>query len=160
MIRNMELNEFLIKEGSKSKYILDTSVIIKWYSHENEDDLDMAMLFYQQVKENQIIIISLDLMVFEILNFFICRLKLPQDELSKILSEIYDIIFTINSNKALHEEAYKIANILKNTIYDSSFVALAVKLQYPLFTADSKLFKAARANGYDVFHISDYRQFF
>ena len=84
----MELSEFLIKEGSKNKYILDTSVIIKWYSHENEDDLDQAMLFYQQVKENKVIIISLDLLVFELLNFFICRLKLPKDKLSKILSEI------------------------------------------------------------------------
>ena len=156
----MELSEFLIKEGSKNKYILDTSVIIKWYSHENEDDLDQAMLFYQQVRENKVIIISLDLMVFELLNFFICRLKLPKDKLSKILSEIYDILFIINSNKALHEEAYEIANILKDTIYDSSFVALSVKLQYPLFTADSKLCKAAKANGYDVFHISDYKQFF
>jgi predicted nucleic acid-binding protein len=160
MIRHMELNEFLIKEGSKNKYILDTSVIIKWYSQQNEDDLEMAMLFYQQVKENQVIIISLDLMVFELLNFFICRLKLPKDKLSKILSEIYDIIFIINSNKALHEEAYEIADILKNTIYDSSFVALSVKLQYPLFTADNKLCNDAKANGYDVFHISDYRQFF
>jgi predicted nucleic acid-binding protein len=160
MIRHMELNEFLIKEGSKNKYILDTSVIIKWYSQQNEDDLDMAMLFYQQVKENQVIIISLDLMVFELLNFFICRLKLPKDKLSKILSEIYDIIFIINSNKALHEEAYEIADSLKNTFYDSSFVALSVKLQYPLFTADNKLCKAAKASGYDVFHISDYRQFF
>ena len=156
----MELSEFLIKEGSKNKYILDTSVIIKWYSHENEDDLDQAMLFYQQVKENKVIIISLDLLVFELLNFFICRLKLPKDKLSKILSEIYDILFIINSNKALHEEAYEIANILKDTIYDSSFVALSVKLQYPLFTADNKLCKAAKANGYDVFHISDYKQFF
>ena len=156
----MELSEFLIKEGSKNKYILDTSVIIKWYSHENEDDLDQAMLFYQQVRENKVIIISLDLMVFELLNFFICRLKLPKDKLSKILSEIYDILFIINSNKALHEEAYEIANILKNTIYDSSFVALSVKLQYPLFTADSKLCNAAKANGYDVFNISDYKQFF
>ena len=160
MIRHMELSEFLIKEGSKNKYILDTSVIIKWYSPENEDDLEMAMLFYQQVKENQVIIISLDLMVFELLNFFISRLKLSKDKLSKILSEIYDIIFIINSNKALHEEAYEIANILKNPIYDSSFIALSVKLQYPLFTADSKLCKAAKANGYDVFHISDYRHFF
>ena len=156
----MELSEFLIKEGSRNKYILDTSVIIKWYFRQNEDDLDQAMLFYQQVKENQVIIISLDLMVYELLNFFICRLKLPEDKLSKILSEIYDILFIINSNKALHEEAYEIANILKNTIYDSSFIALSVKLQYPLFTADSKLFKAAKANGYDVFHISNYRQFF
>ena len=118
------------------------------------------MLFYQQVKENQVIIISLDLMVYELLNFFIYRLKLPKDKLSKILSEIYDILFIINSNKALHEEAYEIANILKNPIYDSSFVALSVKLQYPLFTSDSKLCNAAKANGYDVFHISDYRQFF
>jgi len=156
----MELSEFLIKEGSRNKYILDTSVIIKWYSRQNEDDLDQAMLFYQQVRENKVIIISLDLMVFELLNFFICRLKLPKDKLSKILSEIYDILFIINSNKALHEEAYEIANILKNTIYDSSFVALSVKLQYPLFTADNKLCKAAKANGYDVFHISDYKQFF
>jgi predicted nucleic acid-binding protein len=115
----------------------------------------MAMLFYRKVMENQIIIISLDLMVFELLNFFICRFKLPKDKLSRILSEIYDTIFTINSNKSLYEEANEIANILKNTIYDSSFVALSVKLQYPLFTADNKLCWATRANAYDVFHISD-----
>ena len=66
------------------------------------------------MKKNQVIIFSFDLLLwaFELLNFFNCRLKLPEDKLSKILTEIYDIIFIIDSNKALHEEAYKIA-ILK-----------------------------------------------
>ncbi len=156
----MELNEFLIKEGSRRKYILDTSIIIKWYSSQNEGDLDMAMLFYQQAKDNNVLIITPDLMIYELLNFFVFKLKLPEDKISRVLSEVYDIIFIINSNKPLLEEAFKIANIIKSPIYDSTFVALSEKLRTPLFTADSKLCTAAKSNGYDVFHISDYKQFF
>jgi len=31
----MELKEFIIKEDVKRKYVLDASVIIKWYYFEN-----------------------------------------------------------------------------------------------------------------------------
>jgi predicted nucleic acid-binding protein len=156
----MDLNEFLIKEDIKKKYILDTSVIIKWYSSDNEDNVNNAGLFYKQVRDNQIIIISLDLMVYELLNFFNFKLCLPENKINDILSEIYDIVFVINSNKSLLEEAYKIAKIIKNSIYDSSYIALSLKLHFPLFTADKKLFSIAKEHGYNVFMISDYQQFF
>jgi len=156
----MELNEFIIKEGTKPKYILDTSVIVKWYFTENEDDFDVAMLFYEQVSNSRIIIISPELMIYEQLNFFISRHVLPQDKISRILSEVYDILFIINSSKHISEEACRIAGIIKKPIYDCIFIALSSKLQYPLFTADSKLCDAAKKSGYDVFNISQYKQFF
>jgi len=156
----MDLNEFLIKEDIKKKYILDTSVVIKWYSSDNEGDVDIARLFYQHSRDNQIIIITLDLMIYELLNFFNFKLCLPENKINDILSEIYDIIFVINSNKSLLSDAYKIANIIKNSIYDSSYIALSSKLHFPLFTADKKLFSTAKKYGYNIFMISDYQQFF
>lgn len=156
----MELNEFLIKEDIKKKYILDTSIIIKWYSTDNENYLDCARLFYDQVKTNQAIIVSLDIIAYELLNFFIFKFNLPEDKIKKVLSEIYDIIFLISINKAILEEAYKVARIIKNSIYDSSFVALSLKLNFPLFTADKKLYSSAKSHGYNIFYVADYQQYF
>ncbi len=156
----MELNEFLAKEEFKKKYILDTSVIIKWYYSDNEDNLDYARLFYNQVRKNQVILISLDIIAYELLNFFIYKFNLPEDKISTVLTEVYSIVFVISINKYILEEAYKIAKILKNSIYDSSFVSLSFKLNYPLFTADKKLYSSAKSCGYNVFYITEYKEFF
>jgi len=156
----MELNEFLIKEDIKKKYILDTSIIIKWYYTYNENDLDCARLFYEQVKNNQVIIVSLDIMIYEMLNFFIFKFNMPEDKINKVLTEVYDIVFLISINKHILEEAYKVARILKNSIYDSSFVALSLKLNYPLFTADKKLYSSAKSNDYNISYVTDYQQYF
>ncbi|MBM3706728.1 MAG: type II toxin-antitoxin system VapC family toxin [Actinobacteria bacterium] len=156
----MELNEFLIKEDIKKKYILDTSIIIKWYYSDNENDLDCARLFYDRVKNNQVIIVSLDIMTYELLNFFVFKFNLPEDKINEVLAEIYDIVFLISINKPIIEEACKVARILKNSIYDSSFVVLSLKLNYPLFTADKKLYNTAKSHGYNISYIADYQQYF
>jgi len=116
--------------------------------------------FYNQVKNNQVIIVSLDIMTYELLNFFVFKFNLPEDKINKVLTEIYDSVFLISINKTILEEAYKVARILKNSIYDSSFVALSLKLNYPLFTADKKLYSSAKSNGYNISYITDYQQYF
>jgi len=94
----MELNEFIIKEDIKRKYILDASVIIKWYFFENESDLEIANYIHEKVTRDEIIIASPDLMIYEVLNFFIFKLKIPSGKIADILSELNDIIFIINTD--------------------------------------------------------------
>lgn len=40
-----KFSEFIIKESLKRKYILDSSVVIKWYYSDNEEDLEQAIIF-------------------------------------------------------------------------------------------------------------------
>ncbi len=153
----MELNEFIIKEDIKRKYILDASVIIKWYFFENESDLEGANYIHEKVTRDEIIIASPDLMIYEVLNFFIFKSKIPSGKIADILSELNDIIFIINTDISVQKKAFEISRKIKNTIYDSLYLALSQSLDCPLITADNKLKQDAEKENYSVLLLSEFK---
>jgi len=153
----MELKEFIIKEDIKRKYILDASVIIKWYYFENESDLEIANYIHEKVTGDEIIIASPDLMIYEVLNFFIFKLKIPSGKIANILSELNDIIFIINTDISVQKKAFELSRKLKKPIYDSLYLALSQSLDCPLITADNKLKQDARRENYSVLLLSEFK---
>ncbi|MBC8389522.1 MAG: type II toxin-antitoxin system VapC family toxin [Actinobacteria bacterium] len=153
----MELKEFIIKEDIKRKYILDASVIIKWYYFENESDLEIANYIHEKVTGDEIIIASPDLMIYEVLNFFIFKLKIPSGKIADILSELNDIIFIINTDISVQKKAFELSRKLKKPIYDSLYLALSQSLDCPLITADNKLKQDARRENYSVLLLSEFK---
>lgn len=154
----MELKEFMIKEGVKRKYILDTSIVFKWYHQENEDNVDKAIYFYEQLNENKIIIISPGLMCYELLNGFRSKLEIHEDVIDEIIKEIYDILFIVNLDRILFKKAFTISRAINQSFYDSVFIALSEELNAPLVTADKRLYKNARDNDYNVILLSDFNE--
>jgi len=118
----MDFKEFVIKEEIKKKYVLDASVIIKWYYVENESELEIARFFYNKVFNNEILIAAPDLMVYEVLNFFIFKLEIPSEKVSKILSELNEILFIINTDESIQMKAFKISRKIKKSLYDSLYI--------------------------------------
>lgn len=153
----MELNEFIIKEDIKKKYILDASVIIKWYYFENESDLEIANYIHEKVIRDEIIIASPDLMIYEVLNFFIFKLKIPYSKIADMLSELNDIIFIISTDISIQKKAFELSRKIKNPIYDSVYLALSESLDCPLITADDKLKQAARKENYSVLLLPEFK---
>ena len=153
----MELNEFIIKEDIKKKYILDASVIIKWYYFENESDLEIANYIHEKVIRDEIIIASPDLMIYEVLNFFIFKLKIPYSKMADMLSELNDIIFIISTDISIQKKAFEISRKIKNPIYDSVYLALSESLDCPLITADDKLKQAAGKENYSVLLLPEFK---
>jgi len=153
----MELKEFIIKEDIKRKYILDASVIIKWYYFENESDLEIANYIHEKVTGDEIIIASPDLMIYEVLNFFIFKLKIPSGKIADILSELNDIIFIINTDISVQKKAFELSRKLKKPIYDSLYLALSQSLDCPLITADNKLKQDAGRENYSVLLLSEFK---
>src|SRR3972149_5341906 len=153
----MELNEFIIKEDIKKKYILDASVIIKWYYFENESDLEIANYIHEKVIRDEIIIASPDLMIYEVLNFFIFKLKIPYSKIADMLSELNDIIFIISTDISIQKKAFEISRKIKNPIYDSVYLALSESLDCPLITADDKLKQAAGKENYSVLLLPEFK---
>jgi len=153
----MELKEFIIKEDIKRKYILDASVIIKWYFFENESDLEIANYIHEKVIRDEIIIASPDLMIYEVLNFFIFKLEIPSGKIADMLSELNDIIFIINTDISIQKKAFEISRKIKNPIYDSLYLSLSQSLDCPLITADNKLKQDARKENYSVLLLSEFK---
>ena len=153
----MELNEFIIKEDIKKKYILDASVIIKWYNFENESDLEIANYIHEKVIRDEIIIASPDLMIYEVLNFFIFKLKIPYSKIADMLSELNDIIFIISTDISIQKKAFELSRKIKNPIYDSVYLALSESLDCPLITADDKLKQAAGKENYSVLLLPEFK---
>ncbi|MFA5014750.1 MAG: type II toxin-antitoxin system VapC family toxin [Actinomycetota bacterium] len=156
----MELSEFIIKEDIKRKYVLDASVIIKWYYFENELDLEIADYIHGKVIGDEIIIASPDLMVYEVLNFFIFKLKIPYKKIADMLSELDDIIFIISTDISIQKKAFEISRKIKKPIYDSLYLALSQSLDCPLITADNKLKHEAGKENYPVFLLHEFKNLY
>lgn len=156
----MELSEFIIKEDIKRKFVLDASVVIKWYYFENELDLEIADYIHEKVVEDEIIIASPDLMIYEVLNFFIFKLKIPYKKIADILSELNDIIFIINTDISIQKKAFEISRKIKKPIYGSLYLALSQSLDCPLITADNKLKLEAAKENYPVFLLQEFKNLY
>jgi len=156
----MELKEFLIKEDIKRKYVLDASVIIKWYYFENKLDLEIADYIHEKVSGDEIIIASPDLMVYEVLNFFILKLEIPYSKITDMLSELNDIVFIINTDISIQKKAFEISRKISSSIYDSLYLALSQSLDCPLITADNKLKERSGKENYPVFLLHEFKNLY
>jgi len=156
----MDLTEFVIKEDIKRKYVLDASVIIKWYYFENESDLEVADYIHEKVSGDEIIIATPDLMVYEVLNFFIYKLEIPYGKMADMLSELNDIIFIINTDISIQKKAFEISRKINSSIYDSLYLALSQSLDCPLITADNKLKERSGKENYPVLLLHEFKNLY
>lgn len=153
----MEFKEFVIKEDIKRKYVLDASVIIKWYYSKNESDLEIADYIHEKIIADEIIVASPDLMVYEVLNFFVFKMEIPVVKVANILSELNDMLFIISTDISVQKKAFEISRRIKNSIYDSLYLALSRLLDCPLVTADDKLKLDAEKENYSVLLLSEFK---
>jgi predicted nucleic acid-binding protein len=153
----MELKEFIIKEDIKRKYVLDASVIIKWYYFENESDLEVADYIHEKVIRDEIMIVSPDLMIYEVLNFFVFKLGIPAAKIEDIITELNDIIIIINTDITIQKKAFALSRNIRNSIYDSLYIALSHSLDCPLITADAKLKQDAQKENCSIILLSEFK---
>jgi predicted nucleic acid-binding protein len=96
-------------------FVLDASVVIKWFSE--EEYTDRALKLREDFSKGEIELVVPDLMLYEVSNAL--RYNSDFDETNSALNLAYE---------------YKI------TIYDAYYVALAKEIDFILVTADRKLY--------------------
>lgn len=143
---NNEINytEYLIKETSKKRYVLDASVISKWYYDKGEGDLYNALTIYNNLKSESNIFFAPDLLIYELLNIYRTKLELNDEKINKILSELYDAIVILGINKNTFSKAFLNARKFNISFYDSIYLSLSEDLDAILVTADKKLYEAIK----------------
>jgi len=122
----------------RGKIVVDASVIVKWFVEEKYSK--KALIIRDSFTEGLVDIVAPSLLYFEVLNALKYSGAFGEDELKKVARILEDYQFTIYELRGAYaEKAVEIAMRKGITIYDASYVALALIEEAELYTADEKL---------------------
>jgi len=128
---------------SAVEVVVDASVIVKWFVE--EEGSDKSLKLRDQYIEGRIRIIAPELMVFEALNALYYKKLFSEDELKKISEALEAYSFTLYPLRGGYaDKTVEIAFKNDVTIYDASYIALAVIRDARMYTADRKLIRGLK----------------
>ena len=127
--------------GSSKRYVLDTSVLVKWFV--TEEDSDKAERFLNDLSDEKIEIVIPVTLLYELANvLWVRRLQgLSQAEALSILKDFRRLNLEVVSSLELVEEAQAFAYRYNISIYDAVFLALSESRSCEFITADEKLYR-------------------
>ncbi|MBN2373216.1 type II toxin-antitoxin system VapC family toxin [bacterium] len=127
------------------RYVLDTSVVVKWFSESDEDDLKASLNLRHQILERKCSIVVPDLLFYEIANALRYNPSFTEDDIKKAVNTLFDMDFDVkNIDPVAMELAIEIAVRNDVTIYDACFLALSELEKISFITADYKFLKNIR----------------
>jgi predicted nucleic acid-binding protein len=117
-------------------FVIDASVVIKWFVPEIHSDAARRLLALPHEY------VVPDLLFAEVPNTIwkkIRRGELTAEAGQRLVADIGRIAVEIVSCRALAEDAHALANVTGRTVYDAMYLALAVRLDTRMITADDRL---------------------
>ena len=128
-------------------YVVDASVIVKWFLYHQEADRDRALVLRDLHISGRSIIYVPQLALLEVLNAIRFSPKAGEEDGEAVLETLQDLnLGTKAADTDLLRKANAIAWAYKVTVYDALYVALAEQLGYPLITADDVMAKKLRGH--------------
>ena len=135
----------IVKIIKKQPIVLDASVVVKWFSTDNEQDYDKASFILQLIKNGDMELIIPDLLLYELSNALLKSKNFDIQSLNSAVKTILDLEVEIfNAQLPLLEKTNEMAATYSLTIYDALYAALAVIKQCKLITANPKCFNKIR----------------
>lgn len=123
--------------------VVDASLIVKWFVE--EEGSDKSLKLRDRYIEGKIRIIAPELIFFEVLNALYYKRLFSEDELKEISEALEAYSFTTYSLKGEYaDKAIEVAFKNDITLYDASYIALAIIKNTHMYTADSKLIRKLR----------------
>ena len=125
-----------------AKNILDASVILKWFT--KEEDSDKAIAYLKAFQNNDIIIIVPSLLFYELGNAFI-RKKEPKYFIADIGLKLQNLQLEVRDvGLPLFQKIYQNALDYSLTFYDASYLTLMQEENCEFITADKKLYEKVK----------------
>lgn len=118
-------------------FVLDTSVILKWFSESGESDLDRALQLRQSMLEGTIFFVVPDLLFYELANALRHNPNFSKKDVEQAILSVFEMGLEVKSlNEEVMKEAISLAFKHDITVYDAYFLALSRKEGKPFITAD------------------------
>jgi predicted nucleic acid-binding protein len=134
-----------LTDATPTLYVIDASVVIKWFSHINEENIENAVKLQELHLNRECLLLAPDLLIYEILNALRYNPYFERNDVQLALLSLLKMQLELVKPAAdLIEEALRLAYAKDITIYDASYMALALKRGCLLITADDKLFGKIR----------------
>jgi len=125
-------------------FVLDSSVIVKWFVE--EEFTNKALLIRQALLVGKVELVAPDLILYEIPNALRFSQKLNEEDIKKIISSLFGIGMEITVPvRRILDSAIDFSFKFNITLYDAYFIALAKDIGYEFITADEKLYNKAKA---------------
>lgn len=123
------------------RFIIDASVILKWFSEDREKDLEKALQIREDFRARKIDLFAPELLIYEIVNVLRYKKTLKDDLILKAIDSIFALDILIPVNLQIMKDALKLARKHNITVYDSTYLSLARHSGCYLITADKKSFQ-------------------
>ena len=139
-----------------SIFVLDASVVLKWFVPEVHSGAARRLLD----TEHQYF--APDLLIPEAGNAIwkkVRRGELTADEAQRLVADLSKVAVDTIATRGLIAEACALANATGRSVYDSTYVALAVRLDTQLITADDRLAQALAAHPLVAAHVCTIQTF-
>ena len=136
------------------KFVLDTSVVVKWFSGD-EDDAEHANKLRRQIQEGLCVITIPDLLFYELANALRHNPNFTAEDVRVALDSVFDMEFDIRKvDSSVIANAIDIAFKFNVTVYDAYFLALSQLESKPFVTADYKF--TGRTKGFkDIVNLTE-----
>ena len=128
--------------------VMDSSVFIKWFSKDKEDDMNNALNILESLINKDIIIACPEIAIYELANVLYYKPDLDCERIKIALEQFLNLgIEFVKLFKSLILDANKIRHDFNITFYDSSYIAVAKFFRLRFITADKKLYESCREFG-------------
>ncbi len=126
-----------------SRFVVDASVAVKWFVPEVHTSSAVRLV------ENAHDLLAPDLLIAEFGNILWKKVRMQEltpSDARQIAASFRRVPMTMEPTAGLLEAALELALRLDRTVYDSMYLALAIKTGAPMITADTRLFRTISAS--------------
>jgi len=120
------------------KYVVDASVVVKWFSRSDEDIKNSEKLLKSHVAGTSTLVSS-SLVLYEVCNALRFNPNFDEGDLSKAAASLLKLELELVDFPEVFESAITLAFSRDITIYDAAYIAVSQTYHIPLITADYKL---------------------
>jgi predicted nucleic acid-binding protein len=125
----------------RMKFVVDASVILKWFSQEREKDHENALRIREDFRARKIDLYAPGLLIYETANVLRYKETLKDDLVLKAIDSIYAMDILIPVNLQIMKNALKLARQFEITVYDSAYLSCAQYSGCYLITADKRFYQ-------------------
>ncbi|MGC9203013.1 MAG: type II toxin-antitoxin system VapC family toxin [Thermoproteota archaeon] len=125
--------------------VVDASVVVKWFVE--EENSDKAIKIRDKYIEGEIKLIAPEIITFEVLNALYYKKLFSESEMKEISEALNSYSFGLYSLEGKYaEKTVEVAFKNSVTIYDASYISLAVMKNTYMYTADEKLIEKLKGD--------------
>lgn len=121
------------------RYVVDASIVVKWYSKFGEEEIDKANKLMNEHIEGKCLLMSSSLVLYELSNALRFNPNFEEKDVLQAVRNFLELEIRLVGFQEIFEPALEFAFQRDITVYDAAYVALSQTYQAPLIIADYKL---------------------